>query len=607
MQNPHKRGFCYFMQKIKLLLGPLLVMFSWIHGQGQTNNWIDESARNRNYPSDIFLKGFFSEAKVPESEKVLGRLKDLAKADIIESIQVSIQSKSELKEEEQKKLFQQAYYFESSTFSEADIYGLETQTYYDKKQKRAYAFAFVKKEKLINYYKTVVSIGLSNSESNFRAISTKLADKNLDDALATALETGDELRGVYKAQSVLLAIGVINNDVLKKDEYQQDRNKLNDTFNLILNNDQLSIKNLVSYFSGSINQNIIKKSKAKILVKPFRFQDYSFTNEISPLLIQLFSTEFSKSENLILVQDSVSADYTVSGNYTDTPEKITLTISVKNKLGGLNKLSGTLFVKSLLRDGITLLPTEIRKARLAGTLRLNSDLHKIALKCNENVNASYKIKISDPSKMGYALSNIPIAFTLNNSNRATSIIPTNDNEEATFTIVNIRSPIKNQTLSASIDLANYLNIDTTSMDYKKIKKEIHLDKTVLPITVTGNVLFCSTKELNLGKQLTSSYLREGVKDVLTKMGFEFTTELTKADYMVQIESNTREGSTYDGLYFSYLDASVSLIDQGQKKEVFSSQYADIKGAGTNYEGAGIKAYSLATKKIQTDLGNHFGK
>ncbi|HEV8514070.1 MAG TPA: hypothetical protein VGQ59_12375, partial [Cyclobacteriaceae bacterium] len=532
--------------------------------------------------------------------------RDLAKADIVESIQVSIQSKSELKEEEKKMQFQQSFFFESSAFSEADIYGLETQTYYDKKQKRAYAFAFVKKEKLINYYKTVISIGLSNTESNFKTISAKLADKNLNDALAKALEIGDELRGVYKAQSVLLAIGVNGSDILRKEEYQQDKNKLEDTFNLILNNDQLSIKGLAAYFSGSINQNIIRKSKSKIFIKQFLFQDYSFANDVSPLLIQLFSTELSKTENITLVRDSASADYTVFGNYTDTPEKVTLTISVKNKSGGLNKLSGALSVKSLLQDGVTFLPIEIRKARLAGTLHLKSDLHKLTVKCNENVNSQYKIKITDPSKAN-ALSNIPIAFTYNNSKSPASIISTTDNSEAIFTIVSIRSPIKNQILTASIDLAGYLNVDTASVDYKKIKKETPLDKTTLAITVTGNVLFCSTKELNLGKELTSPFLREGVKDVLTKKGFEFTTELTKADYMVQIESNTREGSTYDGLYFTYLDASVSLIDQSQKKEVFTSQYADIKGAGTNYEGAGIKAYSLATKKIQTDLENHFSK
>jgi len=594
------------MQKIKVL-GLLFVVFSWIHCQGQTNDWLDENTRNRNYPSEFFLKGFFSDAKVPENEKILNRLRDLAKAEIVESIQVSIQSKSELKEEEKLKQFQQSYLFESSTFSEADIYGLETQTYYDKKQKRAYAFAFVKKEKLINYYKTVISIGLANTESNFKTISAKLTDKNLDDALTKALELGDDLQGVYKAQSVLLAIGVTGSNILRKEEYQQDRNKLEDTFTLILNNDQLSVKSLVSYFSGRINQNIIRKSKTKIFIKQFLFQDYTFANNISPLLIQLFSTELSKSENITLVRDSASADFTIFGNYTDTPEKITLTISVKNKAGGLNKLSGIVSVKSLARDGVAFLPTEITKARLAGTLHLNSNLHKITLKCNENVNSPYKITVSSPSKAKDVLSNIPIAFTLNNSKRPVSIVSTTEDSDAIYTIVSIRSPIKNQTLSASIDLASYLNVDTASTDYKKIKKETQLDKITLAITVTGNVLFCSTKELNLGRQLTSSYLREGVKDALIKKGFEFTTELTKADYLVQIESNTREGSTYDGLYFSYLDASVSLIDQSQKKEVFTTQYADIKGAGTNYEGAGIKAYALATKKIQVDLENHFSK
>ena len=107
--------------------------------------------------------------------------------------------------------------------------------------------------------------------------------------------------------------------------------------------------------------------------------------------------------------------------------------------------------------------------------------------------------------------------------------------------------------------------------------------------------------------LTSSYLKEGIVDVLTKIGFEFTTDELRADYVINLNANTRAGSSYEELFFSFLDATISLVDQSLKKESFANQYRDIKGAGSNYEGAGIKAYSLAVKKIQTDLVSYFNK
>ena len=126
----------------------------------QTPTWLDEAFRKKEYPSESYLTGFLKEIKVTETEKGMARLKELAKSDLIESLHVSIQSKSELKEVETKNKYNQSFVFESSSFSEADIYGLEILTHYDKKNKSLYVFAFVSKEKLIRYNKTIISARL---------------------------------------------------------------------------------------------------------------------------------------------------------------------------------------------------------------------------------------------------------------------------------------------------------------------------------------------------------------------------------------------------------------------------------------------------------------
>ena len=574
---------------------------------GQIPDWVDENKRNRGYSSEFYLKGFVTEGKVQENEKTISRLKDLAKSELIESIQVSIQSKSELKEEEKKNSFQQNYLFESSSFSEADIYGLETTTFYDKKQKRAFAFAFVKKEKLISYFKSVISLGFSNNEQRFKNISSKIDNGNLEGALSDVFAIGDELKSIYKAESILQAIGIGDNSILRKDQYLTDKNKRAEVLTTILNSSQLSAKNLVTYFVGSINQNVIDKKKAKVFVKSFRFQDYSLSSGLATALAQLFSTEFSKTENLTLVPDSASSDCILKGFYNDSPEKVTVNISVKDKSNSINKLSAAVSVKALQNDKIEFLPIEIQKMRLLNFITLTSDLKKITVKCNQVINTPYKIKASTSLESKSVVSNIPVSFLLNNQVRPLSVILANESGDVAYTIVSIKSPAKFQKLTASVDLATYINIDTVSTDFRKIKKEAHLPTAILNVTVTGNVLFCSSRELNLGNELTTSFLREGVKDALSKIGFAFTTDIAQADYVLKIESNTRKGSSFDDLFFSYLDASVTLIDQSQKKEVFSSQYAEIKGAGTNYEGAGIKAYSSGVKKIEKDLSDYFMK
>jgi hypothetical protein len=548
-----------------------------------------------------------SEGKFQENEKAISRLKDLAKSDLIESIQVSLQSTTQLREQEQKGSFQQSFLFESTSFSEADIYGLETETFYDKKQKKGFAFAYVKKDKLISYFKSVIALGFSNNEQHFKNAASEIDAKNLEGALTDVFAIGDELKSIYKAQSILQAIGIGDNTILKKDKYLDDKNKRADVLSKILNNDQLSAKNLVTYFVNTINQNIIDKKKARIFIKSFQFRDYSLSSGLITTLPQLFSTEFSKADNITLVQDSTSADVQIKGNYDDAPDKVTMTISVKDKAKNIHKISSSVFVKSLETDQIEFLPQEIQKVRALKSLALSSDLKKITVKCNQQVNIPYKITTLVAADKKAKAPIVPISFSMNNHSRALSVIQTDESGDVTYNLVSVKSPVKYQKLIVSIDLPTLLSIDTLSIDYKKIKKEAVVPAIALNITVTGNVLYCSSKERNLGNELTTSYLREGVKDALSKTGFEFTTDITHADYILNIESNTRQGSSFDELYFSYLDASLSLIDQGEKKEVFTSQYADIKGAGTNYEGAGIKAYTAAVKKIEKDLSDYFNK
>lgn len=586
----------------------ILLLLS-LNVSAQAPDWVNEANRKRNYSSENFLTGFSTEGKVSETEKVLNRLKEVVKTDLIESIQVSIKSKSELKESELNGVnqsFQQSYLFESTSFSEADIYGLEIKTYYDKKQKRAYAFAFVSKQKLLNYYKAVVTQGFSNNELHFKNILTTGAG-NLELAIEGVFAVGDELKIISKAQSILMAIGITDDQILRKNQYHKDRSQMVETIGSILRNESLSTNNIVTYFVKNLNQNFVEYKKSSLFISSFYYQGFTLTSDLSNTLREYFFSEISKTNNLSLALDSISADYILSGTFTDTDKAVTINIGLKQNGGNTRKLTGNIFQSSLKRDSIQYLPKPIKKFRLVNSLVLSSDQKEIEVKCNELVNIRYNVIVSAPKNVSRAeLSEIPILFRLNNGAKSTTLFSDRKGEVA-YTLASVRSPMKNQSLQSMIDLDAFLQMDTSSLNFKKIKREATLAKAVLDIKVTGNVLHCVSQERNLGKDLISSYLKQGVVDALSKSGFEFTTDVSNADYILTINSDTRAGSSFEGLYFSYLDASISLVDQSKKKETFSNQYRDLKGAGSNYEGAGIKAYSLGIKRIQSDLTSYFLK
>jgi hypothetical protein len=585
----------------------IIVFLVLLVGQSvaQPPDWVDEARRKQNYPAEKFLVGFAAEAKALESPKLMDRLQTWAKSELIETIQVSIQSRTILNERERGEELQQSFFFESSSFSEADIFGLQTETYFDKKSRKAFAFAYVKKEKVIRYNKDAVTVGFTNTESHLANASAKVISDNLDAAIAEAFAAAESLREIKKAQLLLTALGERDELIQETTRFQKNQNALADLLNTILISDRLSLQNWVSYFSKNMNQNFLGQKQAKIFIKTFTFLGYSFTSPLSQALAQNFSNEISKLENLTLVADSIAADYMVSGTFHDEEENLKIDVSLVGKKGGIQQMSGEVPLASLRAHGIAYLPEVIQKCRVASAWQWVAERKVIEVRCNDVINYNYKIRPTGGSKTG---ENIPVSFTLNGSLSTAATVVTDRNGEAAYTLVAVRSPAKHQVLTSQVDLARYLSIDTASVDFKQLRKETKLSVAVLKIEVIGgNVLYCSSREQNLGKELTSPYLLEGALDVLTKLGFEFTSTRAEADYVLDIEADTRAGSSFEELYFSYLDAAVSLTDQGKRKKVFSTQFKDIKGAGTNFEGAGIRAYSLGIKKIQDVLISYFNR
>ncbi len=124
----------------------------------QKPDWIDDSNRKQRFPSEIFLQGFWSAAKNADESKesLLKRLSGYAKNQIIESITVNIKSNSSLKTESSGSSFNQTFQEEISTFSDAALFGLKYDVYFNDKTNTGYAFAYVNKNELIKYHVNLI-------------------------------------------------------------------------------------------------------------------------------------------------------------------------------------------------------------------------------------------------------------------------------------------------------------------------------------------------------------------------------------------------------------------------------------------------------------------
>jgi len=122
----------------------LLLPFYLVAQQPQ---WIDYNWRVNTYPESDYYMAFISGAEVDESnsKSQLDAFEDQAKSTLIQQIQVSLQAATEYQIANIDAASTEAFRMKSASLSKAEIAGLRTERYYDRKKKQAFAIAWVKK------------------------------------------------------------------------------------------------------------------------------------------------------------------------------------------------------------------------------------------------------------------------------------------------------------------------------------------------------------------------------------------------------------------------------------------------------------------------------
>jgi hypothetical protein len=134
--------------------------------------WIDGQWRALSYPPDDYFTGFISEKAVPgePQDKATIRMEMEAKRKIAESIKVNIESAQSIREESMQgnrtpDWFVELYMSTINISANAEITGLTVESYYDKKTKLHYAFAYAGKRELVNYHAATLASDVEQIKS----------------------------------------------------------------------------------------------------------------------------------------------------------------------------------------------------------------------------------------------------------------------------------------------------------------------------------------------------------------------------------------------------------------------------------------------------------
>ena len=88
-----------------------------------------------------------------------------------------------------------------------------------------------------------------------------------------------------------------------------------------------------------------------------------------------------------------------------------------------------------------------------------------------------------------------------------------------------------------------------------------------------------------------------VKGALSAQGCNFVDNPSQADYIIVITASARKYNTFQGAYFTYIDATVSISKSATDQQIFADE-ASVKGSHTiSYDEAARDGYKKITKEI----------
>ena len=128
----------------------------------------------------------------------------------------------------------------------------------------------------------------------------------------------------------------------------------------------------------------------------------------------------------------------------------------------------------------------------------------------------------------------------------------------------------------------------------------------LKVEVIAPTVFIKSNELNLGKAMEIQLLAPAIKKTLVDLDYKFVDQEEGADYTIYIEASTRPGQNAQYMYFSYLDATISMLQNSTDKEIYKNGLSSVKGGGSSYELASVKAYEMAIDRFLKDFVSKLG-
>lgn len=589
------------MKKILLITFALLISVAAI---AQKPAWADYYKRQQMYPVNKFLVGFVSGTN--NNDEDAGKLKSvyeaMAKDKLIQGIQVEIESNNSLNISNTNGKSDEEFLSKSVSFSKANVSGLNTQSFYDRKKNEVYAIAFVNKKELAYYYFNLIESGKETIQQKLTE-GRKYAKKgNKEEALRSFYEAMPVLNKMDEARVLLIALNRKMYADINIDEINRLKIDLINEIDSLAKPSDLNLSESAYFVAYGLFLQLGTLDET-LFIESFSFENTAllskfsekWNNEFTAALVKVGNYETTSATTKI-TQTVVTGNYWKEGDFI----KVNASVSKNNQIIAVSK--GSIPLAWLKSENIDFIPEQVKKMEVLANVKLKLKSAPETVKLGTAAMEAVKMKVLNDDK---PVQGISIAIiNLDNGEKLCSS-KTNDfgYSHCYLPPINTNKPML--MLEVGINLVEYLNIEKNSIYFAIATQQNPVNPVAINIATKKPTVFVRSEEKIQYYDVDIKTLEPAVKELLSEKSYNFVDKETDADFVVNIKANTTTGTYYQGIYFAYLDANVSVVDASTGEEIYKTHLDQIKGGGANYKKAAKKAYKTGAEKLKEMLEASF--
>ncbi len=579
------------MKKISCIL--LFFLPVWL--MAQAPQWIDYSWRTSAYPEQDYFMSFIS-GEVSENQdakSLLDEYEEQAKAALIQQIQVSLQAATDYQVANIDAATTEAFRMRSQSLSKAQITGLRTERYHDRKKSLAYTIAWAKKSELKYFYRNAVSRLMEKIENQKITADNYRSKNDQQQALKTYYETMPVFTELEEAQFILLALEIVNESDTRLKESHDLLTAVKSAITDLQQSEKASIDDL-GYFMAYGLFLQLGDLQSPVNLQAFGFENSGLISEFSERFKTALSSGFVRAGDYKVSDYPSSSAVAVSGSYWKEGELIKVN-AVARQNGQAKAAAEISLPVQWLRDrSVNWIPEPyLRIAKLA-EIRLEAVNPQHDARAGRPLSEPLKVKVHSATE---SLTEVPLSFYL--QDEMVGKAATNQAGHAVLPYTAKQADRQTQIVLAKLDLKSFIGGEPEPAFLSQLEKQYPIAPARFMIKVAPLTIFVQSSEKgHYGNQLDINLLEPTLKEALAERGYAFTDQMNEADLLVEIDAKARNGSNVQGIYFGFVDASVSVMDLSDGREIWKQSLSSIKGGGADFNRAIIKAYEMAAQELK---------